>query len=59
MKDDLYTIALANADKYESLARRAEKGDDQELADFFRRMRDDSRANADRAKVLLAQRLAE
>lgn len=59
MKDDLYTIALANADKYESLARRAERSDDQELADFFRRMRDDSRANADRAKVLLAQRLAE
>ena len=59
MKDDLYTIALANAERYEALARRAERGDDQELADFFRRMRDDSRANADRAKVLLAQRLAE
>lgn len=59
MKDELYTIALANAEKYEGLARKAEKGDDQELADFFRRMRDDSRANADRAKALLAQRLAE
>jgi rubrerythrin len=59
VKDELYTIALANAEKYDSLARRAEKSDDQELADFFRRMRDHSRANADRAKVLLAQRLAE
>lgn len=58
MKDDLYTIALANADKHESLARWAERSDDQELAAFFRRMRDDSRANADRAKALLAQRLA-
>ena len=59
MKDALYTIALQNADRYEALARRAETSSDQELADFFRRMRDESRENAEKAKTLLAQRVAE
>lgn len=59
MKDALYTIALQNADRYETLARRAETASDKELADFFRRMRDESRENAERAKTLLAQRVAE
>jgi rubrerythrin len=59
VKDALYTIALQNADRYEALARRAETSSDQELADFFRRMRDESRENAERAKTLLAQRVAE
>ena len=59
MKDALYTIALKNADRYEALARRAETSSDEELAGFFRRMRDESRENAERAKRLLAQRVAE
>jgi rubrerythrin len=59
VKDALYTIALQNADRYEALARRAETSSDNELADFFRRMRDESRENAERAKTLLAQRVAE
>jgi hypothetical protein len=59
VKDALYTIALQNADRYEALARRAETFSDGELAEFFRRMRDESRENAERAKMLLAQRVAE
>lgn len=59
MKDALYAIALQNADRYEALARRAEGSNDDELAEFFRRMRDESRENAERAKRLLAQRVAE
>ena len=59
MKDALYTIALQNADRYEALARRAEVSGDEELARFFRRMRDDSRENAEKAKTLLARRVAE
>ncbi|HJQ30461.1 MAG TPA: hypothetical protein VJ827_14065 [Rubrobacter sp.] len=59
MKDELYSIALFNADRYEALARRAEKASDAELAEFFRAMRNESRENAERAKELLAQRVAE
>ena len=59
MKDELYSIALLNADRYEALARRAEKASDEELADFFRAMRNESRESAERAKELLAQRVAE
>jgi rubrerythrin len=50
---------LNNADRYEALARRAETSSDEELAEFFRLMRDESRENAERAKRLLAQRVAE
>lgn len=59
MNDALYAIALRNADRYETLARRAEDSGDYELAGFFRRMRDDSRENAEKAKTLLARRVAE
>jgi rubrerythrin len=59
VKDELYSISLLNADRYEALARRAEKASDEELADFFRAMRNESRENAERAKELLAQRVAE
>lgn len=59
MKDALYTIATLNADRYEALARKAERSDDDELADFFRAMRDSGRRNAEKAKALLAQRTAE
>jgi rubrerythrin len=59
MKDALYTIALKYADRYEALARRAATSSDEELAEFFRRMRDESRENAERAKRLLSRRVAE
>ncbi|MDF2702504.1 MAG: hypothetical protein K0S10_1448 [Rubrobacteraceae bacterium] len=59
MNDALYAIALRNADRYEMLARRAEDSGDDELAEFFRRMRDESRENAEKAKTLLARRVAE
>ncbi len=59
MKDALYTIASLNADHYEALARRAQRSDDGELAEFFRAMRDNSRYNSEKAKTLLAQRVAE
>lgn len=59
MKDALYDVAMQNADRYEALARRAERGNDGELAGFFRRMRDENRRNAEEAKQLLAQRVAE
>lgn len=59
MKEDLYAIATRNADRYGSLARRAEDSGDDELADFFVYMRDESRRNAEKARRLLAQRVAE
>lgn len=59
MKDALYAIAQRNADRYEALARSAERSDDDELADFFRAMRDDSRRRAEEAKRLLAGRVSE
>ena len=59
VKDALYTIALKNADRYEALARRAETSSDEELAGFFRRMRDESRENAERAKRLLSRKVAD
>lgn len=49
MKDALYTIALLNADHYEALARKAQRSDDDELAEFFRAMRDHNRHNAEKA----------
>jgi hypothetical protein len=58
VNDALYTMALRNADRYEVLARRAEGSGDGELAEFFRRMRDESRQNAEKAKTLLARRMA-
>jgi rubrerythrin len=59
VNDALYAIALRNADRYEALARRAEDSGDDELAEFFRRMRDESRENAEKTKTLLARRVAE
>jgi hypothetical protein len=47
VKDALYAIALKNADRYE------------ELAEFFRRMGDESRENVERTRRLLAQRVAK
>ena len=59
MNDALYTMALRNVDRYEALARRAEGASDGELTEFFRRMRDESRQNAEKAKTLLARRVTE
>ncbi|MBA3424912.1 MAG: hypothetical protein ACR2HO_11830 [Rubrobacteraceae bacterium] len=59
MKDELYSVAMQNADRYDALARSAERTGDDELASFFRRMRDDNRRSAEEAKRLLAQRVAE
>lgn len=59
MKDELYGVALQNADRYDALARSAERTGDDELAGFFRRMRDQNRRSAEEAKRLLTQRVAE
>jgi len=59
MKDELYGIALRNADRYEALARNAERSGDDELAGFFRRMRDENRRSAEEARRFLSQRVAE
>ncbi|MGH3145410.1 MAG: hypothetical protein ACRDTR_06360 [Rubrobacter sp.] len=59
MKEDLYVIATRNADRYGALSRRVEEAGDDELADFFAYMRDESRQNAEKARRLLAQRVAE
>ena len=59
VKETLYVIATRNADRYGFLSRRAEESGDDELADFFAYMRDESRRNAERARRLLAQRVAE
>ena len=59
MKAELYDLAMRNADRYDALARSAERSGDGELAGFFRRMRDDNRRSAQEARRLLAQRLAE
>lgn len=59
VKETLYNIAMQNVDRYESLARHAERTGDGELAGFFRRMRDHNRQSAEDAKRLLSQRVAE
>jgi rubrerythrin len=59
VKDELYSIALLDTDRYEALALRAESADDEELAGFFRVVRDDNREHAASARKLLAQRVAE
>jgi len=59
VKDELYSVAMRNADRYDALARSAERTGDDELVGFFRRMRDDNRRSAEEAKRLLAQRVAE
>lgn len=59
MKAALYDVTMRNADRYHALARSAERTGDDELAGFFRRMRDDNRRSAQEARRLLAQRIAE
>lgn len=59
MKRALYEAVSEDARKYETLARQAGASDDHELADFFRGIRDENRRRAERARRLLARRLAE
>ena len=49
---------LSNVLRLEQYAKDAEGGDDQELADFFRRAQDTSRKGAEQGKALLKARLA-
>ena len=59
MKKALYEAVLRDVDRYEELARRAEGFADDELAGFFRGIRDENRRRAEEARRLLAQRVAE
>jgi len=59
MKSALYEAVLRDVGRYEELARRAEGFADDELAGFFREIRDENRRRADQARRLLAQRIAE
>ena len=55
MKKALYEAVLRDVDRYEELARRAEGFADDELAGFFRGIRDENRRRAEEARRLLAQ----
>lgn len=59
MKSALYEAVLRDVGRYEELARRAEGFADDELAEFFRGIRDENRRRADQARRMLAQRIAE
>jgi hypothetical protein len=49
---------LSNVLRLETYIEDAEREDDSELADFFRRAQGESRRGAEQGKALLAQRLA-
>lgn len=59
MKQALYEGVLEDAFKYETLAWQAEASGDDELAEFFRQMRDENRRCTERTEQLLVQRLPE
>ena len=54
----LYRL-LEDARRYKGYAEVARRAYDEELADFFREVREESRGRAERAGELLAQRLAD
>lgn len=54
----LYRI-VEDARRYEEYADVAQRAYDEELADFFQELREESRERAERAGELLAQRLAD
>ena len=54
----LYRI-LEDARRYEQYAEVVQWAYDEELVDFFRELREESRGRAERAEKLLAQRLAD
>ena len=49
---------IEEAERYEEPLRGAERLHDRELADFLRELRDETHRRAERARELLAQRLA-
>jgi rubrerythrin len=55
----LYDLSTRNSDRYEVLARQAERVGDAELTGFYRAMRDEERRNAARASLLFARGAAE
>jgi hypothetical protein len=63
-KDKNYNIiwfteaCLSNALRMDTYIEDAEREDDQELADFFRRAQSESRKGAEKGKELLKRRLA-
>ena len=59
MKRALYEAVLQDVGRYEDLARRAEGSEDDELAGFFREIHEENRRRAEKARRLLAQRVAE
>ena len=59
VKSALYEAVLRDVGRYEELARRAEGFADDELAEFFRGIRDENQRRAEEARRLLAQRVAE
>lgn len=59
MKKALYEAVSQDVGKYEALALRAEGSDDDELAGFFREVRDENQLRGEKARRLLAQRVAE
>ena len=50
--------ALQGAETYDRYINDAEQGGDQELAQFFREVKEENSRRADRAKQLLGQRLS-
>lgn len=59
MKKALYEAVFQDVERYEDLARRAADSGDDELAGFFREVRDENRRRAEKAERLLAGRVAE
>jgi rubrerythrin len=59
VKRAFYEAVSEDAKRYEALARQAGASDVHELADFFREIRDQNRRRAEKARRLLAQRVAE
>jgi rubrerythrin len=51
--------ALQGAETYDQYIRDAEQRNDKDLAQFFRDTKEENQRRADRAKQLLAQRLAK
>ncbi len=56
MKEALYEAVMQDAERYEDLARRAEASEE-ELARFFREIRDENRRRTEKARRLLAGRV--
>ena len=59
MKTALYEAVFQDIERYEDLARRAADTGDDELAGFFREVREENRRRVERTRRLLAGRVAE